>query len=243
MPDPRWATAAAAANMAGWHDLHIRSLRRATGWDGGLWHSPEPLPSIFFQAIAIRPGASTDVLGRIVPRQGWVAVCDPWWDIDPRRLGFEAQASPAWMTRPAVALPAVAVPPALTIERVQDAAGVVAFEQTAAIGFDAGRIRPGTWHGPDVARDPRLITVVGWSDGGPVAVGMGFAEAGVLGVYGIATVPSARRRGFAFAVTRHILAQRPDLPAVLQPSAMAQPMYERLGFVPFGRFRTWARPG
>ncbi|MBX3029461.1 MAG: hypothetical protein KF809_04840 [Chloroflexi bacterium] len=243
LPDPGWLTAAAAANMAGWHDLHIRSLGRVTAWEGGLWHSTDVLPSIFFQAVAIRPGASTDVLARIVPREGWVAVCDPWWDMDPTALGFREQSSPGWMVRPAGPVPDLPPPAALSIERVGDTAGMVAFEQTAAVGFEAGVIRPGTWHGPEVARDPRLITIVGWADGRPAAVGMGFVEAGVIGVYGITTVPEARRRGFASSVTGHILAQRPDLPAVLQPSTMARPIYERLGFVPFGRFRTWARGG
>ena len=70
---------------------------------------------------------------------------------------------------------------------------------------------------------------------------MGFAEAGVLGVYGVATVPEARRRGIATALTRGRWWHAPALPAVLQPSPMAEGMYPRLGFRRFTTFRSWDR--
>jgi GNAT superfamily N-acetyltransferase len=121
--------------------------------------------------------------------------------------------------------------------------GLVRFETTAAEGFDAGTIAPHTWHGPAVLADPRLSMWLGLVDGRPAAVSMGFRDAGVLGIYGVATVPDMRRRGLATALTSHALAQASDVPAVLQPSTMAEPMYRRLGFRRFGAFRSWARAG
>jgi predicted GNAT family acetyltransferase len=79
-------------------------------------------------------------------------------------------------------------------------------------------------------------------DGRTVATSMSFAEAGVLGVYGVSTVPEARRNGFGTRLTEAALAFAAGLPAVLQPSSMAEPMYRRLGFERFGTFRTWVRP-
>ncbi len=66
-------------------------------------------------------------------------------------------------------------------------------------------------------------------------------EAGVLGVYSISTLPTARRRGIGAAITARTVAAAPDLPAVLQPSEMAEPIYRRLGFERFTTFRTWTR--
>ncbi len=48
-------------------------------------------------------------------------------------------------------------------------------------------------------------------------------------------------RGAGLAITARTLAAAPDLPAVLQPSDMAEPMYRRLGFARFTTFRTWIR--
>jgi len=65
----------------------------------------------------------------------------------------------------------------------------------------------------------------------------------VLGIYGVATIPAMRGRGYATAMTTRALATAGDLPAVLQPSTMAEPLYGRLGFARFGTFRSWARGG
>ena len=75
--------------------------------------------------------------------------------------------------------------------------------------------------------------------GAAVAVAMGFVTNAVLGIYGVATVPAARRRGYASAMTIAALAVAPDRPAVLQPSAAALPLYRRLGFRDLGRFSHW----
>jgi predicted GNAT family acetyltransferase len=64
----------------------------------------------------------------------------------------------------------------------------------------------------------------------------------VLGIYGVATLPDARRRGYATALTQHAVAAVPGLPAVLQPSVMAERLYSRLGFRRFTTFRSWDRP-
>ncbi|MFN8519775.1 MAG: GNAT family N-acetyltransferase [Chloroflexota bacterium] len=236
-------TAAAAANMAGWHDLHLRSLGHRTEWRDGLWLTPERVPVIFFSAIAVRPGAAGGVVAARTSASTWTAACDPWSDLALAGTGYEHLSDQPWMARPAGPIGSVEPPDGLVVQRAADVGDLVLFEMTAAQGFDAGVVAPHTWHGPAVLADPRLDLWLGLVDGSPVAVSMGFREAGVLGIYGVATIPAARRRGYATALTTHAIDQAPELPAVLQPSTMAEPLYEALGFRRFGSFRSWARGG
>jgi GNAT superfamily N-acetyltransferase len=146
------------------------------------------------------------------------------------------------MARPSGRIEGLVAPvPDLVIERVTDDARLLRFEATASEGFGSGPVAARTWHGPDVLADPRLEMWLGLVGGRPAAVSMGFADAGVLGIYGVATMPGMRRRGLATALTAHTLTQAPGLPAVLQPSRVAESLYRRLGFTRFGSFRSWAR--
>jgi hypothetical protein len=235
--------AAAAANLAGWHDLHLRSLGHRTRWRDGLWMTPDPVPVIFFSAIAVRPGADPHVVAVDMTPVGWTAACDPWADLDLTAVGYQHLSDQPWMSRPADPMAPEPLPAGLAIERVGSVEDLVRFEATAAAGFESGAVAPHTWHGPGVIADPRLSMWLGVVDGRTAAVSMGFREAGVLGIYGVATVPRMRGRGFATALTRHAIATSPGMPAVLQPSTMAEPLYRRLGFTRFGSFRTWARDG
>ena len=70
---------------------------------------------------------------------------------------------------------------------------------------------------------------------------MSFLAGGVVGIYGVSTVPDARRRGYATALTALAIASEAGVPAVLQPSAAAEPLYARLGFRRFGSFDMWIR--
>ena len=81
--------------------------------------------------------------------------------------------------------------------------------------------------------EPHLRCFVGYRDGVPVATSLRFLSDGVVGIYGIATVPEARNRGFGSAMT---LAALEDGRAqgyhvgVLGATAMGEPIYRRLGF-------------
>lgn len=236
-----WLVAAAAANLAAWHDLHLRALGHRTEWRDGLWLTPDRVPVIFFSAIAVRPGAAGEVVANVTGGASWTAACDPWSDLDLAGSGYEHLSDQPWMSRAPGQAEPDEPPSELVVTRVADVADLVLFEATAAQGFDAGVVAPHTWHGPGVIADPRLAIWLGLVDGRPVSVAMGFREAGVLGIYGVATVPTMRRRGYGRALTAHALAAAPDIHAVLQPSSMAEPLYRRLGFRRFGAFRSWAR--
>ncbi|HUK62920.1 MAG TPA: hypothetical protein VLV15_06295, partial [Dongiaceae bacterium] len=216
----------------------------ATTYRDGLWLTGEPVPHIFFSAIAVRPDASATACEQGTTRQGWIAVCDPWSDLALRE-GFSIEANHPWMVR--APLERLALPhrslnkPSIAIERVSDEDGLVDFERASAIGFGGEPQPPFTWHAPPILRDPRLALWRGRAGGRTVSTSMSFAHAGVIGIYGVSTVPDARRRGYATALTEAALGADPALPSVLQPSRMGESLYAALGYRRFTAFRSWVR--
>jgi predicted acetyltransferase len=70
---------------------------------------------------------------------------------------------------------------------------------------------------------------------------MGYrADAGV-GVFGVTTVASVRRRGYASALTRAAMLPETGLPVVLAPSKEGESMYLKLGFEPVGALSIWTK--
>ena len=233
--------AATAANLAGWHDLMLRALGHATHHADGLWMTAERVPQIFFSAIAMRPEASSDACATMTDASSWIAVCDPWSDLSLAGAGFSGGGRPP-VDGPRTGRGGDRGAAGLTVERVVDADGLADFELASALGFGSPPQPPFTWHAPSVLADPRLHIWRGRLHGRTVSTSMSFVEAGVVGVYGVSTLPDARRRGFAGALTRAALSADPSLPSVLQPSTMAEPLYRRLGYRRFTTFRTWVRP-
>jgi GNAT superfamily N-acetyltransferase len=243
--------ASAAANLAGWHGTSLRALGIPEERSADAWRALGPAPGLYFRWIGLR--SPVDALGRAGQERSAVgacpadapygAACDPWRALDLTRLGLVPGDAQPWMVRPAETRhESPPMPSELEIVRVVDADGLAAFEQTAAAGFEAGRIERFAWHAPGVLADERLASWLGVVGGLPVSVAMSFADAGVLGIYGVATIPEARRRGYGAALTRAALASGPPVPAILQPSTMAEAIYRRLGFERFATFGTWRRP-
>ena len=78
-----------------------------------------------------------------------------------------------------------------------------------------------------------LCHYLAYSDGLPSAACTVFLGSRTAGVYFVATIPSARRRGLASLVTRRGLEecrQRGYANAVLQASRMGEPLYRKMGF-------------
>lgn len=94
-------------------------------------------------------------------------------------------------------------------------------------------------HAPGILDDPAMHVFLGRQRDEPVAVSMAYETPDMLGIYGVATVGSARGNGFATAMTRVALAVDPMRTAMLQPTIEAWPIYERLGFVDIGSFSHW----
>jgi hypothetical protein len=78
---------------------------------------------------------------------------------------------------------------------------------------------------------PRFHCWTGYLNGLPVTTAACVRTAGVLGLYNVATAPGYRKRGFAEAITRHVLQAHEDVDTlVLQSTSHGLGLYERLGF-------------
>jgi GNAT superfamily N-acetyltransferase len=246
-------TAAAARNLAGWHESSLRALGVPQRRWPDAWLATAPPPPIYFSWIGTAVGSAGDGDGtlpsaeeRIASAFGdqsrMAAVSDPWRRYDLAPLGFEPGEPQPWMVRDPDADAARPVqPPELRIEPVADPDALVEFERTAALGFEVPPVAPFEWHGPGVLVDPRFRAWIGRVDGEPATVAMAYLDAGVVGVYGVATIPRHRGRGYGSLMTSLALRAAPSLPAVLQPSPRAEPLYARLGFRRFASFDSWHR--
>ncbi|MDD1765016.1 MAG: GNAT family N-acetyltransferase [Methanomassiliicoccales archaeon] len=136
------------------------------------------------------------------------------------------------------------LPSGLEIQQVEDRESLRTCGDTMADGFEIpGNIRDG-WRelidGYGMSSTRRWF--LGSLDGDPVAVSLLVLHEDVAGVYNIATIPVARRKGIGTAITREPLQIAKDVGydvAVLEASEMGLPIYRRLGFKELCEFRTY----
>jgi GNAT superfamily N-acetyltransferase len=135
--------------------------------------------------------------------------------------------------------------PGLEIRRVTDATGMEAHREVATAGFGADpAVALGTAC-PDLLDRPECVVYVGYSDGAPVISGLGWRSGRTIGVYSIATIESARRRGYGAAMTARVVADGVVAGcevAALQASELGRPIYERLGFRTVVRYAAYVDP-
>jgi GNAT superfamily N-acetyltransferase len=133
-------------------------------------------------------------------------------------------------------------PPELEIRRVIDAAGIDTHCSVLTAGFGSD---PAVALGTacrDLLDRPECVVYVGYAGGEPVVSGLGWRTGRTIGVYSIATVESARRRGYGAAMTARVMADGASAGcdvAVLQASEMGRPIYERLGFQTVVRYAAY----
>ena len=135
--------------------------------------------------------------------------------------------------------------PELEIRRVTDAAGIEAHRQAVTAGFGSDpAVAVGTAC-PDLLDRPECVVYVGYADGAAVVSGLGWRTGRTIGVYSIATVAPARRRGYGAAMTARAVADGVaagcDV-AALQASEMGRPIYERLSFRTVVRYAAFVDP-
>jgi GNAT superfamily N-acetyltransferase len=98
--------------------------------------------------------------------------------------------------------------------------------------------------GPQVLEIAGITLLVGYRAAEPVASSMAFVRDGTVGVYNVATVEAARRRGYGAALTRRAIDEgrrRGAEVAILQSSTMGRPVYEAMGFRKTAEFRVFVQ--
>lgn len=136
----------------------------------------------------------------------------------------------------------VAAPPVLSIKRVSDKEGLrkwlcvftLAFGLPDAVGEAMFDIEVDLGLGQ---HHPRQL-YIGLMAGEPVATSLLFLGAGVAGIYGVGTLPQARRQGVGTAMTLAPLLEARAMDyrvGVLHASEMGLGVYRRLGFQEYCR--------
>lgn len=169
-------------------------------------------------------------------------VCDSWCLLELDQLGFEERLREPWCVRPAGELPREEAAAELEVVEVSTPAEVAEFELTGARAFGGENATVETpFHPPRILRDRRMRMLTGRVDRDAVAVAMSFRSESAVGIYGVGTIASERRRGYGSVLTRALI--DPERPAILSSSPEAQSLYRRLGFERVGELRQWTSGG
>lgn len=228
-----------AETYAAWHASWLTALDLRSERAGGIWRALDRPPHIYLAGITLEPGVDSAAIADVPGSVG-----DVWHDLDLGPHGFHVWRTEPWFYREAG--PASVSPPSeLEIVPVTTAEDVFEFELVSVRGFGSEQdtIEPGTFHPPGILGDDAMHMFTGRVDGRPVAAAMGYVLEDTVGVFGVATVASARRRGYGTALTRAAMLTDTGLPSVLAPSTEGEGMYRRLGFEPVGALNIWTTTG
>jgi len=227
-----------AGAVAGWHTAWLTALGLRSAADAEAWHALDPPPHIYFSAITLRP----DTPARAVADASG-AVCDSWQTVDLEGSGFRDWRREPWFLCASSERSGDETPPELEIVRVATAQEVEELEAVSVRGFENedATIEPGTLHPPTILDDPRMILWVGRVEDKPVGAAMSYRTDAAVGIFGVTTIASMRRRGYGSALTRAAMLVESGLPCVLAPSPEGEGVYRRLGFEHVGELRIWSR--
>jgi ribosomal protein S18 acetylase RimI-like enzyme len=142
------------------------------------------------------------------------------------------------------------LPLGLRIEHVQDTERLKIWDQIIARAFDfPGELGDAIFRiEASLAAYAARHLYLGSVEGEPVATALLFLGAGVAGIYGVGTIPEARRQGIGRAMTVAPLLEAREMGyriGVLHASPMGEEIYRRLGFQEYcklGRY-VWRKPG
>jgi len=232
------AVALCAEAVAGWHASWLNAFDQRSERDADAWRALDRPHFIYFGGITLRAEARAE---SVADAPG--CVCDSWSNLDLAPFGLKVVDSEAWFLRRAGPLPAEEAPAELEIVRVTTPAEVEELEAVSVRGFDneTATVERGTIHPPSVLDDPRMVLWLGRVNGKAVGAAMSYRTDEAVGVFGVTTIASARRRGYATALTRAAMLADTGLPSILAPSREAERLYERLGYRRVGELRKWVR--
>jgi GNAT superfamily N-acetyltransferase len=201
------------------------------GYDNALVLTRPPEPARWPELLA--------AAREFFPPDRWWIVLSLWPTPDLTELGLVRVGHPPLMLRPPA--PAPAAPSDLEIREVRTEADLAAFEHVLVSGFEIESV--GTPAIADLALTRDLLhLLVGHADGEPVATAGCAVHHGIVEVDWVATLPSARRRGYGAALTAASVAVAPELPALLIASDHGHGVYRDLGFLDLFRTTMWEQP-
>jgi len=224
--------------VAGWHAAWLTAFGLRFVSDEHAWRALDPPHFIYFAGITLHADAAAET---VADAPG--TICDSWSTLDLSSFGFAVHESEPWFYRPAGSLPVEELPGELEIVHVANPGEVEELEAVSVRGFgqEDATVEPGTVHPPAVLADSRMVLWLGRVNGKPVGAAMSYRTDEAVGVFGVTTVASARRRGYGTALTRAAMMTETGLPSILAPSREAERLYERLGYLRVGELRKWVR--
>lgn len=163
------------------------------------------------------------------------------------KKGFTLEAEHRAMTADLKELPEdIATPDGLTIERIANLAMLKknhVWIRRLGEGKSLGTLLVDLWSAYGFGPDSIWQNYVALRNEAPVSNASVFCATGVVGIYGVVTVPEARRQGIGAAITLRALLdarQRGFRVGVLQSTKMGYNVYRRLGFQTSFAYRIYA---
>jgi ribosomal protein S18 acetylase RimI-like enzyme len=151
--------------------------------------------------------------------------------------GFQPEEPLPWMAAGLRNIPGADPPDGLTIERVTDQelhrGWLTAMDKGFGMEPETVRMLDEMGAAAPFDEDATWVRFVGSVDGRPVASSGLLLHAGVAGLFNVATLPAARRRGYGTAMTLAALGHARSLGyevAILGTSDLGRGVYEGLGF-------------
>ncbi|MDX6399914.1 MAG: hypothetical protein QOF27_520 [Gaiellaceae bacterium] len=228
-----------AEAVAGWHGAWLASLGLRSESDGDAWRAVDVAPVIYFGGMTLRREAREEA---VLDAHG--SICDSWQTLSLESAGLRIWRREPWLMRRGGPLPAGTDPDELELVRVSTAAEVEELEAVSVRGFGSedSIVEPGTFHPTTILDNPHMVLWLGRVGGKPVGAAMSYRTENAVGIFGVTTIASARRRGYGGALTRAAAMPETGLPSVLASSPDGRSLYESLGFEEVGQLSIWARP-
>jgi ribosomal protein S18 acetylase RimI-like enzyme len=226
-----------AEAYAGWHASWLAALGVRCERANGVWRALDRPPYIYLAGITLRPDVPAEAVASVPGSVG-----DVWQTLELEPYGFRVWRKEPWFYRAAAPL-VDASPSELELVRVRTPDEVVELEAVSVQGFgsEEDSIEPGTFHPPSILENDAMHMFIGRVNGRAVGAAMGYVLDDAVGVFGVAVVASARRRGYGTALTRAAMLTETGFPAILAPSEEGASMYRRMGFEPVGELTIWAK--
>lgn len=254
-------TKSMALNLAEWHASSVQHFGVASYYTDCLWWR-QPGGSGIYLAALIHDGQRSDAqvheeVGVVMEK--WegqrVGLYDCWGHYNLAQIGLARGFQNPWYWRAPAAPPALDLPEGLTIEIAETPQQLADFERASWEGFEEpenpeeefqGRQRF-SQHPAQTLGDPDMYYLNARLEGEVVAGAIiqaseGVNGEGVMGIYGISTLPRFRRRGYASALVRAAAGLRPHLPMCVFPDPESLPIYTALNFEAAGEIAFWGSP-